>query len=72
MLCTSLSCVAQSLVQRCPASESTSDRFALAQGEGTVGRWVCTIARDALPGLLRLVKQLFARGTSMAAAEALR
>ena len=59
-----LSCVAQSLVQRVPASGSTSDRFAFAQGENTVGQRVRTIARDALHGLLKLVEQLFAQGRS--------
>jgi hypothetical protein len=59
-----LSCVAQSLVQRAPASGSTSDRFAFAQGEDTVGQRVRTIARDALHGLLKLVEQLLAQGRS--------
>jgi len=59
-----LSCVAQSLVQRVPASGSTSDRFAFAQGETTVGQRVRTIARDALHGLLKLVEQLLAQGRS--------
>ena len=59
-----LSCVAQSLVQRVPASGSTSDRFAFAQGKDTVGQRVHTIARDALHGLLKLVEQLFAQGRS--------
>jgi hypothetical protein len=58
------SCVAQSLVQRVPASGATSDRFAFAQGEDTVGQRVRTIARDALHGLLKLVEQLFAQGRS--------
>jgi len=59
-----LSCVAQSLVQRVPASGSTSDRFAFAQGEDTVGQRVRTIAREALHGLLKLVEQLLAQGRS--------
>jgi hypothetical protein len=59
-----LSCVAQSLVQRAPASGMTSERFAFAQGQSTVGQRVRTIARDALYGLLKLVKQLFAQGHS--------
>ena len=58
------SCVAQSLVQRVPASGSTSDRCAFAQGEDTVGQRVRTIARDALHGLLKLVEQLLAQGRS--------
>jgi hypothetical protein len=59
-----LSCVAQSLVQRAPASGMASERFAFAQGQSTVGQRVRTIARDALYGLLKLVKQLFAQGRS--------
>jgi hypothetical protein len=59
-----LSCVAQSLVQRAPASGMASERFAFAQGQSTVGQRVRTIARDALYGLLKLVKQLFAQGHS--------
>jgi hypothetical protein len=56
--------VAQSLVQRAPASGMASERFAFAQGQSTVGQRVRTIARDALYGLLKLVKQLFAQGHS--------
>ena len=59
-----LSCVAQSLVQRVPASGSTADRFACAPGEDTVGQRVRTIARDALHGLRKLVEQLLAQGRS--------
>ena len=59
-----LSCVAQSLVQRAPASGMASERFAFAQGQHTVGQRVRTIARDALYGLLKLVEQLFAQGHS--------
>jgi hypothetical protein len=59
-----LSCVAQSLVQRAPASGVESERFAFAQGKNTVGQRVRTIARDALHGLLKLVEQLFAQGHS--------
>jgi hypothetical protein len=56
--------VAQALVQRGPASGSTADRFAFAQGEGTVGQRVRTRARDALHGLLKLVEPLLAQGRS--------
>jgi hypothetical protein len=59
-----LSCVAQSLVQRTPASGMASERFAFAQGQHTVGQRVHTIARDALHSLLKLVEQLFAQGHS--------
>jgi hypothetical protein len=59
-----LSCVAQSLVQRTPASGAETERFAFAQGQETVGQRVRTIARDAFHGLLRLVERLFAKGRS--------
>jgi hypothetical protein len=59
-----LSCVAQSLVQRTPASGAETERFAFAQGQETVGQRVRTIARDALHGLLRLVERLLAQGRS--------
>jgi hypothetical protein len=59
-----LSCVAQSLVQRAPASGRKSERLAFAQGQSTVGQRVRTIARDALHSLLKLVEQLFAPGHS--------
>jgi hypothetical protein len=59
-----LSCVAQSLVQRAPASGVESERFAFAQGKSTVGQRVRTIARDALHSLLKLVEQLFVQGHS--------
>ena len=59
-----LSCVAQSLLQQVPASGSTTERFAFAQGAITVGQKVYTIARDALQSLLKLVEQLFAQGQS--------
>jgi hypothetical protein len=59
-----LSCVAQSLVQRAPASRSASERFAFAQGDPTIGQRVRTIAREALQSLLKLVEQLLAQGHS--------
>jgi hypothetical protein len=59
-----LSCVAQSLVQRAPASGSASERFAFAQGDNTIGQRVRTIAREALYSLLKLVEQLLAQGHS--------
>jgi len=61
-----LSCVAQSLLQRAPAAGSTSERFAFAQGEKTVGQKVRAIAREAFQGLLQLVEQLLAQGHSCA------
>jgi len=59
-----LSCVAQSLLQQAPASESATERFAFAQGTITIGQRVRTIAREALQSLLKLVEQLFAQGHS--------
>jgi hypothetical protein len=59
-----LSCVAQSFVQRAPVEASTSERFAFAQGQVTVGQKVRTIARQAVEGLLKLVERLLARGHS--------
>ena len=59
-----LSCVAQSLLQRAPASGMKSERVAFAQGKNTVGQRVQTIARDALHGLLQFVHQLFRQGHS--------
>jgi hypothetical protein len=43
-----LSGVAQSLVQRAPASGTETERFAFAQGTITVGQQVHTVAREAL------------------------
>jgi hypothetical protein len=59
-----LRCVAQSLLQQAPASGSETERFAFAQGASTIGQKVRTIARDALPSLLKLVEHLFAQGHS--------
>jgi hypothetical protein len=59
-----LSCVAQSLVQRAPVPLSTSERFAFAQGDSTIGQKCRTITREALDGLLRFVASLLARGRS--------
>jgi hypothetical protein len=59
-----LSGVAQSLIQRASVEASTSERFAFAQEQITVGQKVRTIARQALEGLLKLVERLLARGHS--------
>jgi hypothetical protein len=56
--------LAQSLVQRPPASGSTSERVAFAQGASPVGQRVRTIARDALHGLRKFVEQLLMQGRS--------
>jgi hypothetical protein len=57
-----LSCVAQSLLQRTPASGGKSERFAFAEGKATVGQQVYTLAREALAGVLQCAHQLFAKG----------
>ena len=57
-----LSCVAQSLLQRVPTVVSTSERFAFAQGESTVGQKTRVIMREALYGFIRFVASLLARG----------
>jgi hypothetical protein len=61
-----LSCVAQSLLQRVPASPSESERFAFAQGNITVGQKVRTITREVFSSLLQLAQQLFVQGYSCA------
>jgi len=60
-----LSCVAQSLVQRAPASGSTSERFLFAKGEPTFGQRCRTVAREVLHALLKLVQRLLAQGRSL-------
>jgi hypothetical protein len=57
-----LSCVAQSLLQRGSALVSTSERFAFAQGEITIGQRCRAIMREAMEELLRFVASLLARG----------
>jgi hypothetical protein len=59
-----LSCVAQSLLQRAPASGSTSERFEFAKGQPTFGQRCRTIAREVLHALLKLVQRLLAEGRS--------
>jgi hypothetical protein len=59
-----LSCVAQSIVQRASVEKSTSERFAFAPDQSTVGQKVRTMAREALLALLKLVEHLLAQGRS--------
>jgi len=59
-----LSCVAQSLVQRAPAAESTSERYAFAAGKKTYGQKCRVISREVLRALLALSKRYFAEGKS--------
>jgi hypothetical protein len=54
--------VAPSLLQRAPASPSTSERFACAQGGIPVGQKARARAREALEGLLQFTASLRARG----------
>jgi hypothetical protein len=62
-----LSCVAQSLVQRAPASGVETERFAFAKGEPTFGQRCRAISREVLHGLLQFVVQRLAQGRSSAA-----
>ena len=59
-----LSCVAQSIVQRACVEKSTSERFAFAPDQSTVGQKVRTMAREALLALLKRVERLLAQGRS--------
>jgi hypothetical protein len=59
-----LSCVAQSLVQRAPAAESKSERYAFAAGKKTYGQKCRAIYREALRSRLELCKRYFAEGKS--------
>jgi hypothetical protein len=59
-----LSCVAQSIVQRAPTGESTSERYAFAAGKITYGQKWRAIGREVLRSLLELTRQLFAQGKS--------
>jgi hypothetical protein len=59
-----LSCVAQSIVQRTPTGESTSERYAFAAGKITYGQKWRAIGREVMRSLLELTRQLFAQGKS--------
>lgn len=59
-----LSCVAQSLLQRVPAEGSTSEKFAFARGQSTLGQHCRTLTRQVLRSLLTLAQRLFADGRS--------
>jgi len=60
-----LSCLAQSFLQRAPATASTSEKFAFAQGKTTVGQKCRAIAREAFTTLMDLAKRLFGEGKSV-------
>jgi hypothetical protein len=59
-----LSCVAQSIIQRVPTSESTSERYAFAVGKITYGQKCRAIGREVMRSVLELIKQLLAAGKS--------
>jgi len=59
-----LSGVAQSIIQRAPASESTSERYAFADGKITYGQRCRAIGREVMRSLLELMRHLFAAGKS--------
>jgi len=59
-----LSGVAQSIIQRAPASESTSERYAFADGKITYGQRCRAIGREVMRSLLELIRHLFAAGKS--------
>ena len=59
-----LRCVAQSLIQRAPATGAETERFAFAKGEPTLGQRCRAITREVLHGLLQCVAQLLAQGRS--------
>jgi hypothetical protein len=59
-----LSCVAQSMVQRAPVKESTSERYAFAGGQVTYGQKCLAIGREVMRSLLELIKRLLAQGKS--------
>ena len=59
-----LSCVAQSLLQRAPVSESECEKFQFAKGEATIGQRCRTIAREILHSILELSRRLFTEGKS--------
>jgi hypothetical protein len=59
-----LSCLAQSLLQRAPTVASTSEQFAFAKGESTLGQRCRAITREVFHSLLSVAKRLFADGYS--------
>ena len=59
-----LSGVAQSLVQRAPASGVETERVAFAKGESTFGQRCRAITREVLHGLLKFIAQMLAQGRS--------
>lgn len=61
-----LSCLAQSLLQRTPTVASTSEQFAFAKGEKTLGQRCRAITREVFHSLLVFAQRVFAGGSSPA------
>lgn len=59
-----LSCLAQSLLQRCTAQGGKSERFWFANGTQTLGQKLYSLSREALAQLLEFAHGLFATGRS--------
>ncbi len=59
-----LSCLAQSLLGQAACGGQTSERFAFAKGQQTVGQRLYTLTRQAYQNLLHLVQELFSQGRS--------
>lgn len=59
-----LSCLAQSLLQRCTAQGGKSERFWFANGTQTLGQRLYSLSREALAQLLEFAHRLFAAGQS--------
>lgn len=59
-----LSCLAQSLLQRCTAQGGKSERFRFANGTQTLGQKLYSLSREALAQLLEFAHALFAAGRS--------
>jgi hypothetical protein len=57
-------CLAQSLLQRAPAVASTSEKFAFAKGEITLGQRCRAMGREVFLSLLSVAKRIFADGFS--------
>lgn len=57
-----LSCLAQSLLQRCTAQGGKSERFLFANGTQTLGQRLYSLSREALAQLLELAHGLFTAG----------
>ena len=59
-----LSCLAQSLLQRCTPQGGKSERFSFANGTQTLGQRLYSLSREALAQLLEFAHALFLAGQS--------